>query len=214
MDGPEGAQARLEAFVRAQVPGQLDAIAADLDIADRTVPLGPNRPAPLPDPKVLEPSDVAKLSIDQFPCHIVTILDTPLIERVDADLADLDDDLDAPQTSTGVGYQVTYVARIFTFARGATFAETNAARYRYTLALRQAFLRHPGLASAGAAHINEATWRESYSDLDRDARRTIGASYVEFRLTQAEDLVAAETNYAGTLEVIAETMPLGLAETP
>lgn len=211
MDGPEAAVALVNTWLAASIPAQLDAIAVDLALGAR----GPNN---LPNPSLIAPRDVGKLTVDQFPALMVIVLDTVAVDRVDADLDDLLDDLlDDPVTipaSTGVGYRVTYVLRVLNFARGASFEATQANRLRYALALRMALVGRPGLGAAGKAYVDEASWRESYSDLEqRDARRTIGASYAEFRLTVAEDLLTAAPNYVDTLEVVA-TMLTAAGETP
>lgn len=214
MDGPEAAQARLETYLASAIAPQLDAIAAAHNLVDRNTPRGKDLPGPLPNPKILPASDIGKLTVKDFPCHTVTILDTLSLDRVEADLAALDDpnDLDARYPFAGPQYRVTYLARVFTFARGRDYADTNAARHRHHLAVRMAILGHPSLLSADAG-VDESSYRESYSSVDTEAGRTIGAAWAEFRLTVLENLVTAAPNYVDTLEVVTVTMPTGITET-
>lgn len=184
----------------AATPGQLD------EIADR---VGVTRPAGLPNPKILPPSEVAKLSIGDFPCYIVTVWDAPRMERVDLDPADLDDPNDLPDRPLyGSRWRVRYVLRVFTFARGATYAETNFGRFRYALALREAILGRPSMGDQRVI-VDETSWREAYSELESDARakRTIGAAYAEFGVDVIEDLGAPAPGAGEVLEVYTENLP-------
>jgi hypothetical protein len=204
VDGPEAAKAILDGYLAAAIPAQLDAIAADHQV-DRTA---------LRNPNLMPPVEVQKLSIDDFPALITVILDALSVDRVDPSLEDLET-FTEPPTVAGVGYIVTYLARVFCFARGADYADTNAARFRYALALRMALLGQPGMRTNGKAYVDEASWRESFSDVERQAAgRTIGACYVEFRIRVAEDLRAAVGDWVETLEVIELTMPTATTETP
>lgn len=213
MDGAEAAQARIETYLAAAIAPQLDLIAAAHGLADRNTPRGRDLPGPLPNPKIVPASDIAKLTVKDFPCHSVTILDTLSLDRVEPDLAALEDpnDLDDRSGFEGPQYRVTYLARVFTFARGKDYADTNTARHRHHLAVRMAILGHPSLLSADAG-VNESSYRESFSSVDTEAGRTIGAAWAEFRLTVTENLLTAAPNYVETLEVIG-TILTATAET-
>jgi hypothetical protein len=203
VDGPEGAQDLLEGYLAAAFPAALDAQAARLEIVNRTV-APPRGWAPLPNPKIMPPAEVAKLAEADFPCLIVTIWDVVSVERTDPSvIADLDDPNDLPEGLVdGPQYRVTYTCRVFSFARGKDYADTQRTRFRYALALRETLLGRPSLGEVGAG-VDESSWRESYSELDRTAARTIGATYAEFRLTRAEELSTATVGdwVADVLEV-------------
>lgn len=208
MRGPEGAQALLEGYLAATVAAALDAQAARLGIVDRTT-VPPRWPA-LPNPKIMPPAEVAKLAEHDFPCLIVTIWDVARVERIDPSiLADIDDPNDLPvDLADGPRYRVTYTSRVFSFARGKDYADTQRTRFRYALAVRECLLGRPSLNSPGVS-LDETSWRESYSELERNASRTIGASYAEFQIGIEEDLVAPEPGIlADVLEVYPVTMPL------
>ena len=76
---------------------------------------------------------------------------------------------------------------MFIFYRGQNFATTARGRDRLTLAAREVILESLSAATA-EARINPASLRESYSELDLEAARTIAGAYVDLDLTLTESL--------------------------
>ncbi|KWW97402.1 hypothetical protein LI90_4374 (plasmid) [Carbonactinospora thermoautotrophica] len=176
MDGLEGACTLLADRLRAALPGKT---------AELRTRYGAD-PAALPDVVTVEPHDVDQLGVEQWPAVLVVGQETRGIRPVDVG-------------PTSEVYQVRYALRVFVWARGDGYAQTDTLRKRLTLGVRELLLTRRLLAPAG--RVEPSSLAESYSDLARDeAGRTIGGAFIAVEVTLEETLTS-------------ETPPVGMVDT-
>lgn len=182
MYGPEVAADRLAARLRDRLPGQLAALADDLDAAD----------GDLPPPALIEPHDrMRPLGIEEWPAVFVVVTGVAGVRS-------------ARRDDAGEAFAVRYPFRVYLWLRHESDTAVDLLRKRYVLAVREVlFARRALLAAELAAnrtylpdaaagpYVDPLALREDYAPLALDdAGRTIAAAYLEAELLAAE-LVAA-----------------------
>lgn len=129
----------------------------------------------LPDVTTVLPHDVDNLGIEQWPA--VLVIGQNMTGAVLLDVDDAGDEL----------YRCTYRLHVYVFARGPSYAGTDALRKRLTLGVRELLLVQPG--PAPQVLVDRTTLTESYSDLALDEQsRTVGAAYIRVDVTVEESL--------------------------
>lgn len=117
----------------------------------------------------------------------------------------------APDTVSGDGsmtYRVTYRLRIFVWARGNGFIETDLARHRLTLAVLETLLAYPQPQSH--LRTDPTTVVTDYSDVvnDEALASTIAAASVDLAVTAHEALTPVRPSSTATdVTVAADTLP-------
>ncbi|WP_053207946.1 hypothetical protein [Jiangella muralis] len=174
--GIEGASELVAAAVRDRMPGKLTELRARYRV-------GPDK---LPDLAHVLAHDQVQLPIEFWPCVLVVGQDTRAITP-------------ARVTGTTESYACTYALRLFVWARGTHAAETDTARKRYTLAVRELLLTRRVLGPLAAVAPTSIT--ESYSEVAvDDSAATIAGAYVTVDVTVEETI---DHGGVGTVESIA-----------
>lgn len=194
MRGPEHAAGLVAAALTARLPARLADLEERLELDAGALKV----------PEHVFASDITRLAIAaDFPALLVVAQDGASVGEAEDDY-DLDDD-DEP--AAGAVWLVDYPLRVFIWAAvpdaGAGTPRdrqqlVDLMRKRYTLAVREELLAGLGLAAGAAIRPG---FRESYSDVDVDARAklTLAASYVEVVVRVEERLtrLPAVTYVAG-----------------
>jgi hypothetical protein len=187
MNGPERATQAITDRLTADLPGRLARMETDLGL-----PAGA-----LPVPQKIVPRDEWHLGVDDFPAVLIVAQD--LVSLTPVDVGD----------EAGQRYRARYALRAYVWARGDHDADTDLARKRLTLAVRESLLALPSAGVDGLA-VEPATIRESYSDVgvDEQTHATIAAAWIGFDAYQDELITdAAPVGSADALTVEVGLIP-------
>lgn len=181
MIGPEGAAQLVATYLAGALPPRIAALRARYSLLDDA----------LPEPALVLPVDKLRLGVEDWPAVLVEVQQLRRLVRVDV--------VDGVELYAG-----TYPVRVYTWVRGDDQLDTDLARKRYALAVREALAARRQLAEATAVPsgivVDLTTLRESYSPpLTDDAGATIAGAYLEVDVAVREDLEP--------------TVPLGTAAT-
>jgi hypothetical protein len=190
MRGPEGVSEDLADWLAGPLTVVLDPDAPDarqggaLDVklAELTARLDLDEDLAPPALVTTEGRPVSTLAFSEFPALFVVAQAAERFRRQDV-------------VDGAIIYLVRYPVRIFVFARGDTFDDTDRARKRLTLAVREVILNNQERLG-----VDEDTYRESYSDvtgLDDRNVRTVAGAFIEVTI-EVEESLGAEALYDGT----------------
>lgn len=161
MSGPEAAAQAVAARLATDLPGRLTALETRL-----TLPAGS-----LAVPQLIQPRDEVELRLEDFPAVLVVPMEAVSFRAMTA-------------TATGELYHVRYVMRVYCWSRGEHAADTDLARKRLTLAVRETLL---GRQKFDVSRIDPGTFVESYSDLgETEDRATLAAAFIGFEMVMEE----------------------------
>lgn len=174
MRGPEDAATLVVSRLEAKLPTQLAAIETARGLAANTIPR----------PVTYLPHDLPQLPTDVTPAVLVVVQDTP--------------DVSGREPGDGtLRWDVTYRMRIYVFARGQGYRDTDQHRKRLVLGVRQTLLAEPAVGED--AHVVPSRWRESYSDVvAEDRSRSLAGAYLEANVVLAETLPLASWGTVAT----------------
>lgn len=173
---------------------------------DPTPPAGtPETPNTLIAPALYATEERADLESEEWPAVIVNALTTGRVRWVDLDTATTppgEVNLDAGATV----YAFEYRLRGYVYVRGADYPDTDLARKRLLLGMRELLLVNLDLdpAAPGTAIVDPGSITESLSGLVPDlAGRTTAAGYIELtmRSYEAARITPASTDQAVTAVV-------------
>lgn len=186
MLGPEGVAILVNGYLTVRVPVIVDRLAAEL---------GPPDPPPIADPADADPAAAVLdarpqlFAATELAAHTVGLDDWPFVVTIAATMKRMRRTDVLP--GGGIVYSCTYPVRVVAWARGDGFHSTSRIRDRLILAIREAMLLDQ---SAGDARfsLDETSWVERYSDVDRDASlevaQTVAAASADFDVTVSETL--------------------------
>lgn len=187
MLGPEGVSQLLAAYLCATTPGIVTRLAEELGQPEPDPLLDPDNPDDPPaaeldaQPRVFPSTEIAidSVGLDDWPFVISIAAAMKRMRRTDV----------LPDGS--VVYSCTYPARVIVWARGDGFHSTARIRDRLILAVRESLLLGPTAGDPRFA-IDETSWVERYSDVDKDANlevaQTVAAASADFDMTVSETL--------------------------
>lgn len=180
MRGPEDAAGLVAAMLAGDLPAKVGELAARLNLPAAGLPGAPPVPDSLEAPRLVAAEERYNLTDDEWPAVLVNVLSIVRTEPVDT--------VAGPPTELGVvdadaGAQVwavTYRVRVYVYARGEDYGDTDRRRKRLTLAARELLLTNRELDPqvAGAAVV--AAWAgESYSSIEPRVGRSVAGAYVD-----------------------------------
>lgn len=173
MHGPEDVAKRAVEWLTGRIPARLRIIEARLGLEEAT----------LADPSQVLDHERGPIGLEDWPSVFVLPQ-----ELVSTDPIDVHPD-------GAEEYLNTYRTQVLAWVRADDYADTNALRLRYALAIREALLERKSLElgnglTAGNPHhdlsIDPRTIRESYSPLIDDEGRTIAGVTVTVNITARE----------------------------
>jgi hypothetical protein len=186
MLGPEGVAVLISGYLHDTTPGIVDRLAGEL---------GPPEEPPVDDPADTDPAAavltarpvlfastelaVDTVGMDDWPFVITTAATMKRMRRTDV------------LPGGGIVYSCTYPMRVVAWVRGDGFHSTARIRDRLILAIRESLLLDQTAGDPRFA-VDETTWVERYSDVDRDAdlevAQTVAAASADFEVTVSETL--------------------------
>lgn len=140
----------------------------------------------LPPPRFYAVEERARLEPDQYPACIVVPQGTDSFSPAE------------PGDDGRPRWRAGYRLRIFLFARGSSYPEASAGRFRLVIAARSALIRRPRLSDD--ARLDVGTWSESYSDVE--ASRKDGSTFA-----------GAYLEVVALVDEVLEDPPIGTADT-
>lgn len=179
MIGPEGASEVVAELVTDRFTAKLDELIVRLDL-DAGAEAGRGDLPYVNLTVITEPRPLGTFTVNEYPIVLVVAQNADRLEEVD-------------RVAGGIVYLVRYPVRLFLFARGGSFDETDLRRKRYVLALREVLLQAQELLG-----LDPTSLRESYSDVGPSADkevRTVAGAFIEATVTIEETL--APLDYVG-----------------
>lgn len=170
MNGLEGACRVVAEHLAAALPGKT---------AELRTRLAVTNPIDLPDVALVLDHDEAPIPLEGWPA--VMVVGQNLESMIRHEVA-----------ATGTDWLCTYRLRVFVWSRGDSFPHTDHIRKRLTLAVREVLMQQRKITAA--AHVDDKSLTESYSDLDvDDAGATIAGAFLELNLVTLETLGTVPT---------------------
>lgn len=192
MNGPEVAADRTAGWLKQRVPARLRIIEERYDL----------RANSLPNPGSVESNETGPIALEDWPAIYV------LPQRLNGLLL-----VDVREDGSEL-YQADYAIRVLVWVRADTYESTSKLRFRYTLAVREALLERKQLAAPATygsgdlgapvsdIAVKPETIREDYSDVIKDANRTIAGTFLDLGILVAETLDGpAPLGNANTIDV-------------
>lgn len=121
----------------------------------------------MPPPRFYAVEERARLEPDQYPAVIVVPQGTDSFRPAE------------PGDDGRPRWRVGYKLRVFMFARGSSYPEASAGRFRLVIAGRSALIRRPRLSDD--ARLDVGSWSEAYSDVEASCKdgSTFAGAYLE-----------------------------------
>lgn len=165
MNGPEDVAEAIRSHLATALPERLALLRLALAADEAT----------LPDPALITAQERDLLDLGEWPALFVVVQRLARLRRVDG-----------PNADGTLDYLADYPTRVFGFVRGQGYETVDLLRKRYVRAVREALF-----TAQEATHIDEASYVESYSDVDEDSqKRSIAGFYADVTVTVPETMPA------------------------